>query len=99
MISYAPFWHTLAEKDVSQYELIHNHGFSSGTLDAIRKGQGITTATLNHICRILRCDVSDVLCYVPDHDSSGSQNRRSIPSSSVILHKEAPAHSRGNICL
>ena len=37
MISYAPFWKTLEQKGISQYQLIHEYNFSTGTLDTLRK--------------------------------------------------------------
>ena len=33
IISYEPFWKTLKRKDVTQYRLIKDYGFSTGTLD------------------------------------------------------------------
>ena len=66
MISYAPLWDTLKKKNVSQYMLIKTYGFSRGQLDRIKKGQNITTYTLNLLCRILNCRIEDVVVYLPD---------------------------------
>lgn len=68
MITFDPLWITLKRKQMSQYSLIKNYGFSTGTLDALRKNKSITLNTLNDICRILQCEVSDVIQYVPDNE-------------------------------
>lgn len=48
------------------YQLIKDYSFSRGTLDALKQGRNISTATLNHLCEILECRVEDVLVYIPD---------------------------------
>lgn len=66
MISYQPFWKTLKEKDISQYSLIKNYSFSTGTLDALRKNKSITLNTLHDICTKLDCDIIDVVEFIWD---------------------------------
>ena len=61
MISYAPFWHTLKERGVSQYRLITTYEVSSATLDSLRKNRGVTLNTLGYLCWILDCDLKDVV--------------------------------------
>ena len=66
MISYAPFYKTLLEKGVTEYQLIFHNGVSANTLHRMKKGENITMKTLDTLCFILGCDVSDIICYVPD---------------------------------
>ena len=66
MISYEPFWATLKEKNQSTYTLISVHGLSSSTVNRLRHNQPINTTTLDDLCRILECDVAQILRYVPD---------------------------------
>ncbi|MCI9082957.1 MAG: helix-turn-helix transcriptional regulator [Lachnospiraceae bacterium] len=61
MISYEPLWKTLKQKDISQYKLIKEYGFSTGTLDALRKNKSITLNTLHDICVMLNCNIADVV--------------------------------------
>ena len=68
MISYTPFWSTLSAKGLSQYELLRRYHLSAGTLDSIRRGRGISTRTIDRLCAVLDCSVSDVIVYVPDQD-------------------------------
>lgn len=66
MISYAPFYETLLRKGVTEYQLIFKHGVSANTLHRMKKGQNITLKTLDTLCFILDCGVSDIIHYVPD---------------------------------
>ena len=61
VISYEPLWETLKKKNISQYILIKEYGFSTGTLDALRKNRSITLNTLHDICMMLDCDITDVV--------------------------------------
>jgi DNA-binding Xre family transcriptional regulator len=61
IISYEPLWETLKKKNISQYMLIKEYGFSTGTLDALRKNRSITLNTLHDICMMLDCDITDVV--------------------------------------
>ena len=66
MICYDPLWKTMKRRGVSTYALIKDFGFSRGTLDSLKQGRNISTATLNDLCAILSCRVEDVLQYIPD---------------------------------
>ncbi len=66
MITYEPFWRTIKQKKVSTYLLIKEYGISSATIDRLRKNEGISTAKIDDLCKILDCKVEDIICYVPD---------------------------------
>lgn len=66
MITFEPLWETLKRKNISQYVLIKEYGVSTGTLDALRKNRSITMNTLNDLCNLLDCDISDVIRFIPD---------------------------------
>ena len=66
MIVYDRLWKTMQEKGISQYMLIKEYGISSGQLDRIRKGENINMYTLDTLCRILDCDVEDIIEFKKD---------------------------------
>ena len=66
MISYEPFYQTLREKKITEYQLIFKHGFSSYILHRMKHGETITLKTLDTRCFILDCQESDIIRYVPD---------------------------------
>ncbi|EFM29427.1 hypothetical protein HMPREF9352_1250 [Streptococcus gallolyticus subsp. gallolyticus TX20005] len=63
MITYDPFYKTLNKKNMSEYELIFKHGISANTLHRMKKGEAITTKTLDTLCFILDCKVEEVIEY------------------------------------
>ena len=63
MISYEPFYRTLLKKNITEYQLIYKEGISANTLYRMRKGYPITTKTLDTLCFILDCEVSDIICH------------------------------------
>lgn len=65
MIDYSPFWKTLKNSTETTYTLINNHHISSATLDKLRKNKPLNTTTLNDLCRILNCNISDIAQYIP----------------------------------
>lgn len=66
MITYEPFFDTLRRKGISTYKLINDYGFSKGTLDSLRQNRNITMETLNYLCNLLDCDVTDIICFKKD---------------------------------
>lgn len=69
MIVYDKLWKTMQLKGISQYKLIRTYGISTGQLDRLRKNDNVSTYTLNSLCRILDCTLSDIAEYVPDDKS------------------------------
>ena len=63
MISYKPFYETLIKKNITVYSLIYKEGISANTLYRMKKGLPITTKTLDTLCFILDCEVSDILYH------------------------------------
>ena len=66
MIVYDKLWKTMQAKGVSQYKLIRTYGISTGQLDRLRKNGSVSTYTLNQLCSILNCDLSEIAEYVAD---------------------------------
>ena len=63
MITYEPLWKTLNDRNMSTYDLIYKHGLSANTIHRIKNGKAVTTTTLNELCFILKCTVSDLIEY------------------------------------
>lgn len=66
MISYAPLYETLKQKNLSTYKLIKDYNISRGLLDRLRHNKPISTVTINDLCRILDCKVQDIMVYIKD---------------------------------
>ncbi len=66
MISYAPFFRLLKERGISSYKLAQM-GFPASNYHAIRRGHHISTQTLNALCNLLDCEISDIIEFIPDN--------------------------------
>lgn len=66
MISYQPFYQTMVKRGLTEYHLIYKEGFSSNTLHRMKHGKNITLKTLDTLCFILDCGVSDIIQYVKE---------------------------------
>lgn len=67
MISYKPLFDTMKRKNISEYRL-NKEGISRGTIYTIKNNKGITTLTINKLCQILNCSVSDIIEYRDDEE-------------------------------
>lgn len=65
MISYKPLFETMKKKNITCYRL-NKEGISRGTIYTIKKGEGISTHTIDKLCHILDCTVSDIIEYISD---------------------------------
>ena len=63
MISYEPLFETMKEKGITSYRLI-KMGFPQSNYYAIKRGENISTHTVDQLCRLLSCDVADIMRYV-----------------------------------
>lgn len=71
MIDYSPFWKTLEQSEENWYTLTKNHHISFSTLNRLKHNKDVSTKTLNDMCRILHCNIQDIVRYLPsDEDQS-----------------------------
>lgn len=68
MISYRPLFQTMKDKKITSYRL-QKEGFSRATYYSIKQGNSISTNTINQLCRLLHCGVSDIIEYIDEEDS------------------------------
>lgn len=62
MIDYSPLWKTMEKKGITQYRMIEQ-GIDRRILDSLRKNKNITLLTVEKICKILDCEVGDVVTF------------------------------------
>lgn len=67
MITFDPLWETLKNKEITQYDLIEHYGISRGMLDNLKHNRSITLKTLNELCNMLDCDITDIIQYTKDN--------------------------------
>jgi DNA-binding Xre family transcriptional regulator len=73
VISYAPLFETMKRKKITSYRL-EKLGFSRATYYSIQKGNSVSTNTINQLCKILKCNVTDVIEFI-NEDEDNQQNQ------------------------
>ena len=75
MISFAPFRKIISERKISTYFLRNKCGeynLDSKTIQRLTNDESVSTYTLNSLCNILECELTDIMEFEPD----GSMNER-----------------------
>lgn len=66
MISYAPLWETMKKRNATTYTLQVKGGISSSTIRRLKAGDSVSTNSLDALCKILECELQDIIEYLPD---------------------------------
>ena len=66
MISYEPLWRTMEERGATTYTLQVKGQISSSTIRRLKAGESVSTNTLDALCKILQCELDDIISYLPD---------------------------------
>jgi len=66
LITFTPLWKTMQEKGVTTYTLRVKHTMSHATVQRLQRNQPVSTITLNRLCEILDCPLSDIAEHVKD---------------------------------
>lgn len=54
----------MKEKGITQYALIHTYKISPAQITRLKRNESVSTHTIGVFCKILDCDVSDIMEYV-----------------------------------
>lgn len=71
MISYAPLWKTMKRQGATTYTLRNKgkeYNISGSTLIRLQAGDSVSTNTLDALCKILNCPLSDIAEFIPEDD-------------------------------
>ncbi len=66
MIIYDKLWETMKRRGISQYALIKHYGISPAQITRLKRNESVSTNTIATFCRILKCQVSDIMEYVEE---------------------------------
>ena len=65
-ISYNKLWKLLIDQKMKKSDLRKKAGISSSSLAKLTKDENVTTEVLAKICKELKCDIADIMEFVPD---------------------------------
>ena len=66
VMSYNKLWKLLIDKKMKKSDLRKKAGISSSSLAKLTKDENVTTEVLAKICKELKCDIADIMEFVPD---------------------------------
>ena len=66
MIVFDPLWKTMQKKGFTTYTLRVKHGISNSTVQRLKKNMPVSTNTLNELCSLLGCSLTEVAQYVEE---------------------------------
>lgn len=53
----------MKQKGITQYNLYKDYGISRAQVQRLKKNESVTTHTLDMLCRILDCELTDIAEY------------------------------------
>ena len=68
-MSYNKLWKLLIDKKMKKSDLRKNAKISSSTLAKLTNDENVTTDVLVRICNELKCNVSDIMEFIPKQNS------------------------------
>jgi putative transcriptional regulator len=68
MISYDNLWVVMKEKGISQYALIKTYNISPAQITRLKRNESVSTHTIDVFCKILDCQVADIMEYIKDSE-------------------------------
>ena len=66
---YKKLWKLLIERDLKKKDLQAMAGISSASITKMGKNENINTDILVKICDALKCDVADIIEYIPKENT------------------------------
>ena len=72
--SYDKLWKLLIDKKMMRTELREAAGISTNALAKLGKNESVHLQTLEKICAVLDCDLSDIVEIIPDNKVSSDNN-------------------------
>ena len=65
-VSYNKLWKLLIDKEMKKVDLRDQAGVTTNVLAKLGKNEHVSTQSLEKICRILECEVGDILEFIPN---------------------------------
>ena len=66
MIKFDKLWETAKSKGFTKNALHEKYHISKAQLSRLQNNKGVTTCTIDRLCNLLECDISDIMEHIPD---------------------------------
>lgn len=68
-VSYKKLWKLLIDKDMKKEDLQAVAGISWSSVTKLSKGETVSMEVLMKICKVLECDIGDIMELLPEESS------------------------------
>ena len=68
-MNYNKLWKMLIDKGMNRRDLHAAAGISFGVITKMGKNEPVTMTVLGKICKVLECNIGDIVDYVKDDES------------------------------
>ena len=69
-VSYKKLWKILIDKDMKKKDLQAAAGISWASVTKLSKGETVSPEVLMKICKVLGCDIGDIMELIPEADEA-----------------------------
>lgn len=73
MISFQPLRDILNERNITSYYLRNKCGkycLDSKTIKRLMNDESVSTNTIDSLCHILNCNISDIMCFIDENKNT-----------------------------
>ena len=74
-VSYKKLWKLLIDKYMMKKDLQKEAGISWATLTKMSKGETVSTEVLMKVCKVLHCDVGDIMEFIDDGEEKAEETK------------------------
>lgn len=67
-IRYNKLWKKLIDENMMKVDLRNQAGITTNALAKLGKNEHVSTQVLEKVCRVLNCEIQDIMEFVPDEE-------------------------------
>ena len=71
-ICYKRLWKLLIDRDMQKKDLRIAAGLSTNVIAKLGKNQNVSTEVLGKICKVLNCEITDIMEFIDDAPAQSS---------------------------
>lgn len=72
-VSYKKLFHMLIDENMTAAQLQKEAGYSANISTRLRKDEYVSLESIEKICRVLKCNVDDIVDFLPDDVRNNGQ--------------------------
>lgn len=68
IVSYKKLWIELVKRDMKKTDLVNIAGISWTSVTKMSKNENVSMEVLKKICKVLECNIGDIMDIIPEDD-------------------------------